>query len=265
MTPSLSIPQHPISPNWQHAFGGVWRLTFRRFIGPKNLLLMAALLAGLGLLAFGSTSHGHANTATFQEWIVKVYLSFALPVAAFILSAGMIRDDLTPATVDYVLTRPIRRPLFVVFRYVSTVVTFELLCLCSLGILVAVGVNRGIPDVREIALATLAAQLLAIPAFCAMGFAFGSFTGRYLVIGLLYWGIVETSLGHIPTQLSRVSMTHNVQTLAANLSGIPLPGSVAESSAAAVAGLLGFSVIMLAIAAVRFTLLEMTGSQAKDQ
>jgi hypothetical protein len=80
-----------------------------------------------------------------------------------------------------------------------------------------------------------------------------------VVVGLAYGGIVEAGVGQIPTQLSRLSMTHQVRELLA-----PLVARTELVSAAP--GLLGttgmialFCVLALGATAALFTLREISG------
>ena len=72
--------------------------------------------------------------------------------------------------------------------------------------------------------------------------------------------IIEAGVGQIPTQLSRLSMTHQVRDLLAPL--IERTAEVAPVSGwlITIAMLLGFAVVMFAAAAAVFTLREFAGS-----
>src|SRR5436305_792065 len=48
-------------------------------------------------------------------------------------------------------------------------------------------------------------------AFGGFGFLGGFLTSRYIIIGLAYGVVIEVGVGQIPTQLSKLSMTHQVQ------------------------------------------------------
>ena len=46
----------PAAPSLRKAFGGIWRLTFRRFLAPSQWTIPAILLAALALIAFATVS-----------------------------------------------------------------------------------------------------------------------------------------------------------------------------------------------------------------
>ena len=54
------------------------------------------------------------------------------PVIAFVAGGGMIREDMKAGTVDYVLTRPVRRPVVVLARFVSQLVCLQVIHLVVL-------------------------------------------------------------------------------------------------------------------------------------
>jgi ABC-2 type transport system permease protein len=256
-------PLPTATPDWQRAFGGVWRLTYRRFLAPTNLGILAGLLGLLGLLAL-SGSHNN-NAEHFAQWSVSFYLTFVVPVVAFLSGAGLIHDDTKPATVDYILTRPLRRHAFVLYRYLAQTACLQCQCLLALGVLVAVGVFRQVPELASTAPSLLLAQILAVAAFSALGFAFGAFTGRYLILGIFYAVIIEVGIGHIPTQLNRLSMLHHVRTIASNVLHLRIKGmSDVGSLPASIVALLVFSVVFVAIAATLFSLRESAGVKPKD-
>lgn len=253
----------PATPNWRRAIGGVWRLTYCRFLAPTQLGVLAGLLGLLALLSLPGVHHGNAEH--FAQWSVHFYLTFAVPIVAFLSAAGLIQDDMKPATVDYVLTRPVRRSAFVIYRYLSHTACLQVQCLLALGVLVAVGVFRQVPDLAAIAPSLLLAQILGVTAFSALGFAFGAFTGRYLVLGIFYAGIIEAGIGNIPTQLNRLSMTHHMRTIASTILHLRNRGTTqADNLPASIVALLVFSVVLVAIAAVLFSLRETAGAKPKD-
>lgn len=261
--PPLPKPLPTATPEWRRTLGGIWRLTYCRFLAPQQLGILAGLLGLLALLALSGIRNGNAEH--FAQWSVKLYLTFVAPVFAFLSAAGLIQDDMKPATVDYVLTRPVRRHVFVLYRYLTHTACLQVQCLLALGVLVAVGMFRQVPDLAATVPSLMLAQILAVMAFSALGFAFGAFSSRYQILGLFYAGVVEVGIGNIPTQLNRLSMTHHVRSIASNILQLRqnslaqfdrLPGSIIA--------LLVFSLVLVAVAAALFSLRETAGTRAKD-
>ena len=250
--PFVSAPLAPVAPNPRHAFGGVWRLTFRRFLLPSRWVMVLIGLAVLTLLSFAS---GHRGGGHYVRWLVDFYVTFLVPALAFIAAGGAMRDEMKSGTVDYVLTRPVRRPAFVVFKFISHTVCTQVDFLLALGVVLTIGTLRGIPDLAAAAPKLLLGQMLLVTAASAFGFLSGILTSRYVVIGLLYAGVIEAGVGQIPTQLSRLSMTRQVRDLLD-------PAAGATASMAATLGTVGlllvFTGVALAAAAALFNLRELS-------
>jgi hypothetical protein len=158
-----------------------------------------------------------------------------------------------------------KRHTFVLSRYFSQLICLQVQYLLALGVLVAVAALRQVPDLSETVPSLLLAQVLAIPAYSAMGFAFGAFTNRFIVIGLIYGGIIELGIGNIPTQINSIAMLHQVRSIANSV--LPQRGKAAqyvESLPTAMTTLLVASVIFLAISALLFSTRETVGSKPKD-
>lgn len=250
-------PAPRVTPNLTHAFGGVWRLTFRRFLLPSHWLTLAIGLAVLMLLFYGGP--GGRDTHQFLDWTTGFYVTFLVPALAFMSAAGAIRDDLKSSTVDYVLTRPVPRPAFVVFRYVTHTVCAQLDFLLAFGLVVGLAAARNVPDLATVAPKLLFGQVLLVSAFSAFGFLCGVLSSRYVLIGLAYAGIIEGGVGQIPTQLSRLSMTHQVRDLLASLLGRAETLTSAPSLIGTTGMLALFCALTLGATVVIFTFREFAG------
>ena len=165
------------------------------------------------------------------------------------------RDELKSGTVDYVLTRPVRRPAFLVFKFISHTLCAQIDFLIALAVVLALGTARGVPDLAAAAPQLLLGQMLLVAAASAFGFLSGIVTSRYVVIGLLYAGVIEAGVGQIPTQLSRLSMTRQVRDFLD-----PSAGEAASAVAAlgTIGVLLMFTGVALAVAAAIFNRRELS-------
>ena len=259
-----SAPAHPpsrIAPNLDHAFDGVWRLTWRRYLLPSRWISVVVGLAVLALLCLGSGGR-FDQPANYTEFVIRLYVTFLVPATAFMAAAGAMRDEMKSATVDYVLTRPLPRPAFVLFKFAAQGACVQLDLLLAFAVVLGVGWIRGAAGLTAAVPQLLLAQVLLGVAFTAFGFLCGVITGRFVVIGLFYGGLVEAGVGQIPTQLNRLSMTHQVRELL-----LPLAERTASTASAASLGawflataiVLTFTAIMLGAAAAIFTLRELSG------
>ncbi|HTQ29985.1 MAG TPA: ABC transporter permease subunit [Opitutaceae bacterium] len=267
-TPSTSTTGLPagLTPNLRHAFGGIWRLTLGKFLAPRRWPAVASLLAVLGLIVYGFLDAGN-GPRLYLGWTIGFYFTFVVPVMAFITAAGAMRDEMKPATVDYVLTRPVPRPAFVIFKYLAHVAGAQVDFLLSFGVILGAGLVRQAPGLIAAAPLLLLAQILLVTAFSALGFLCGVLTSRYVVLGLLYAVIIEVGVGQIPTELNRLSMTHQVKTMlqplaaeAASKFTFGIQTLPPDGKLATVGVLLAFSAVLLALTAAVFAVRELTGS-----
>ena len=261
--PRAALPR--VTPNTWNAFGGIWRLTFRRFLAPTQWLLLLAGIAIIVLVLLASVRVGRAPF--YSGWTLGVYLSFLVPLLAFISGAGAMRDEMKPGSVDYVLTRPVFRPAFVAFKFFSHLVCVQFLYVFALAAIVGVGMHRQVPNLSAAVPWMLLAQALLVTAFTALGFLCAAITTRYLVLGLAYGGIVEVGIGSIPTQLSTLSLTQQVRTLVhPHMPGLPPLGTSAEvvTTFSVVFFTCGFVAIAIGLTAMIFSLLELAGAKSRD-
>lgn len=261
---SASLPATLVAPNARHALGGIWRLTARRFLAPRQLLPLPFVLAILATLAWALIRDG--SVTNFHDWAIKFYLPFLIPVLAFLSGGGAFRDELKAGAVDYILTRPIRRPVFIVFKFLAHQACFQLLCLFGLAVTAGVGVFRHVPDVWSVMPVLLLGQMLLIAAFSALGFVSAVITARYLVVGLFYGVVIEVGVGNTPIQLNRLSMTHQVRALVERLIALtpPVSGTPEQAAWVTVAIVLAFTAVMVAMAATVFSFQEQAGARAAD-
>ena len=87
-------------------------------------------------------------------------------------------------------------------------------------------------------------------------------TSRPVILGLIYAMVIEVGLGQIPTQVSRLSLTHLVKAmLRAPISAAETMPSVGPVATCAI--LIAFSAACVALAAVLFSWREFAGAGEK--
>jgi hypothetical protein len=159
----------------------------------------------------------------------------------------------------------VQRPAFLVFKFLSHLACIQVFFLLGLGEMMAVGIFRHIPNLASTLPWLLLGQVLTVTAFAAFGFLCGVLTSRYLVVGLLYGALIEGGIGHIPIQLNRLSMTHQVTAMLASVLPGPRPGLDSAQGAWVTIGiLLVFTLVMLAVAAAVFSFRELAGARPSE-
>ena len=263
--PAAVFPAARVAPNLWHAFGGVWRLSYRKFTRPEQWLIFGIVYGLLGMVEIAIVRDGRSRA--FSEFFISFYVTFVVPLSAFLAGAGALRDEMKAGSADYVLTRPVPRPAFVGFKFFSHLVCVQLLGALALAMIVYIAQLRHIPALGSVVPSLLLAQVITVTAFTALGFFFGVLTSRFLVLGLAYAAVVEVGLGRIPTQISRLSLTHQIADYLQPLMPAAAPivaGTVPPTAAATTLAFLLFSAVALGLAAAIFTLRELIGEAARD-
>ena len=197
------------------------------------------------------------RTAPFYHWLIDLYFFIILPLSCVRSCGGLIRDELQSDTLGFLVTRPLKRATLVVLKYLAQVAWLEMVVLAQGLLLFAAGALRQIPQLGSLLPLFLAAQFLAVPAWCALGLFLGQLTKRYLPMALVYGLIVELGIGDIPTNINTLSLMRHLKTL---LSHDPALQSLYEWSGSGVvlpvgALLLG-ALLFLSLAALLFTFRE---------
>ncbi len=249
--PAFSPPR--VAPRFGTAFGGILRLTWARRRSLRGTLISAGLLAALAVLTSlvlqEDPHHG------LSDWADLVVLA-VIPIWAFLAGAGAVREDLKPGAVDYIVTRPVPRWAYVIFKYIAQATVGIAVSLAIVGTVVAVGLFHGAS--LEDALRWCGVALAGMAAFLALGFLCGALTSRYLVLGLLYAGLVEAVVGNIPIQLNRLSIQRHLNDI------LDAPVGDFAGMAASSGGIALIVVILVGVAAVLFSKREFIGGKANQ-
>ena len=252
------------APSPWRALGGLWFLQSRMFLNARYWLRTLGLLALLAVLAAYTT-----DPSNFCDWLSGFYLQCLVPAAAFMLTAGAIRDDLQPGVGDYLFTRPIRRPVYLGLRYLTKTAALQIEFLLALGTLTAVGIYKDAPAMLPLLPSLLVAQVLMLGVFGAFGLLAAILTRRYALLGLAYGALVEAGLGSVPTTLNQLSMTHQITRILAPSLADPRAGNAlaffASSPEWAAFGIVATATFgALALAAVVFSRQERSGGAPEN-
>ncbi|GAB5562331.1 MAG: hypothetical protein SynsKO_39780 [Synoicihabitans sp.] len=195
-----------VTPRLGPAFGGVLRMTWGQHWVLRNIIWATIIIAALALVGYLIGSRG--GPQGYVNWVNNVLLMMSIPIYAFDAGARAIREDLKPGAVDYIITRPVPRWAYAIFKYISQWLVTATLAGSALGGMLLVGVVLEIP--LTLMPRQIAVLVAAVTAFQALGFLLGSITSRYLLLGLLYAGIVEAAVGNIPLQLNNLSILRHL-------------------------------------------------------
>ncbi len=244
-----------VTPRLASAFAGLLRLTWSRQWTMRNGVSLLALVAALGGLTYLTAAN--PNPRAWEDWIEHGFLTAIMPVLAFMAGAGAVREDLKPGAVDYIMTRPLSRWVYVLFKYISQATVALTIGALALGLMVGIG---AVEQVAWLPVARLAITLVGgTLAFLGLGFAFGALTSRYMVFGLAYAGLVEAAVGNIPIQLNQLSILRHLRVI---LRGAGFDGGAGPVGSAG--WLLVITLVLIAVAAGVFAMKEFVGEKGGD-
>lgn len=228
MTPPPIIPRIlgekvNVRPGFAGALRGIWLLTWksqlswRRLPGRFGFLLVLPFLVYITVRSPEAWAHHHAGTwdrsAAFYRWLVDVYFFIILPLMCVRGCGALMRDELQGDTLGFLITRPVSRARLLIVKYLSQLAWLQILLLIETLLLFAVGAWRQIPDLASLAPLFVAVQLLAVPAWSALGILLGQVTKRYMATALIYGAVVEIGIGRLPTNINALSIMRHLKTL----------------------------------------------------
>ena len=197
------------------------------------------------------------RTGAFFHWLIDFYFFAVLPLNCVRACGGLIRDELQADTLGFLVTRPLSRARLLVLKYLAQTVWLQGALLLETLLLFGAGSLRQIPHLEDSLPLFLAAQILAVPAWSALGLLLGQLTNRYMAMAFVYGLIVEMGIGRIPTNINTLSLMRHLKTLLSHSSALQtIYDWYAGSVPLAVSALIAAPVVFVSAAALLFTFLE---------
>jgi ABC-type transport system involved in multi-copper enzyme maturation permease subunit len=247
------------------AFRGLWLFTWRSQLTLRQLPARLGTLLVLPVLVYMTTGSAARTDVSvhwsrhepFYHWLINFYFFLILPLTCVRGCGPLIRDELQADTLSFLITRPVGRARLLLLKYASQVAWLEVLLLVETLLLFAAGAARGVPALGTLLPLVLGVQILAVPAWSALGLFLGQLTTRYMAAALLYGAFVEMGIGRIPTNINVLSLIRHLQTLLSQNAVVHgLYTWPAGKVATAIGALILAPMIFLGIAALLFNMVE---------
>lgn len=164
-------------------------------------------------IVFGLTVFVGTKSPNPEFWNLAVYVfafSF-LPIYCLVKGGEALRNELKEGTIEFLWTRPVgRAPLFLGFYFSSliSVMAFALLCVTAL---MSAGFWLGEIDSWNQAFAYSIGCLVIALSFSALSITLGSLTSKFIVLGIVYYFLVEKLLSQLPTSVRNTSIVANLR------------------------------------------------------
>jgi hypothetical protein len=153
------------------------------------------------------------RTTPYYQWLIDFYFFIILPLTCVRACGAVIRDELQADTLGFLITRPVSRARLLIVKYIAQVAWLELLLLVQTLLVIAAGVERQIPGLGGVLSLLLCVQVIAVPAWGALGVLLGQITSRYMAVALVYGAVVEMGIGRIPTNINTLSLLRHIESL----------------------------------------------------
>lgn len=195
-----------LNPGFLRAFAGIW--VFTRL----NRWFVIAFAAFVPLLTLAAVEQG--SQSQFLNLAVKFHQLFVLPLFCLGVFGPLIRDDVQADTLGFLLTRPVTRARLLLLKFLCLTLLVQGVVLVAGVIILLCGLAKGV-TVPGLVLPFFASQAIAVLAYGALATLFGLLSRKYMVLGLVYGGIVEVGIGGIPTNIQVLAVSHHLETVLA--------------------------------------------------
>ena len=194
----------------------IFAQAIREFFRPKRILwwVLFGVLCGLLAKAWPQFQPDVSKEGQYTS-VVSIFLFRMVALASAIMTAAIVSQEVEQRTIVYMLTRPIKRSAFILFRYLASVIvmvaisTFGLICIsfgCGLGL-----GNSQLP--RDILAITFGAA-----GYGALFLFISLLLNRSMLVCLLYAFAWETAIPNLPGDLFYLSINTYIQGIAQHAS-----------------------------------------------
>ena len=198
--------------NLAGALRGMWTLVWAQRCTKRALIWMAVAAAAMALLMLSNIGSG--NERVWMGWVVVFYLHFLVPLTCLNVCGSMMRSEVQANTLSFLTTRPHHRHTLYLLQYVCHVGWLQLVFfICAMG-LFALGAVKQVEGLGTLLPLFLITQFLAVLAWSALSALLGLLHQRFMVIGIIYWLIVEIALGQVEiSNINQLSVLRQLHTL----------------------------------------------------
>ena len=198
--------------NLAGALRGMWTLVWAQRCTTRALIWLAVSAGVMGLLMLLTIRNG--SERDWLGWVVGFYLHFLLPLTCLNVCGSMMRAEVQANTVSFLTTRPHRRHTLFLLQYICHVGWLQLVFFVCTMALFALGTLKQVDALGKLLPLFLLTQILAVFAWSALSALLGLLHQRFMIIGILYWLVVEYGLGQVEiSNINQLSILRHLHTL----------------------------------------------------
>lgn len=233
------------------------RLAWQAICGRKRfwaMLIIPVVVVGLTALVKAMTG----ETSDALDAVNALGLVTALPLVALLVTASVLGPEIDDGSVVYLLSKPIRRPVVAVSKYVVAWVATVLFGAVPLFV---AGMIADASHPQN-AIGYLVAGVVSGAAYCALFLALSTLTRYAVVLGLLYVFVWEAGMSSLLTGIRWVSVQAWGKAVLASLdtAPAPLPGE-SVSVVYAIAAVVVVVLLGVGLAGLRLRSLSLAGEE----
>ena len=196
------------------ALRGMWTLVWAQRCTRRAFIWMAVAAGIVAFLMLSTISDGRARD--WATWVFWLHLHFLVPLTCLNVCGSMMRAELQANTLSFLTTRPHRRHTLFLLQYLCHIGWLQLVFLGCTLVLFGLGALKQVDGLVPLLPLFLLTQFLAVFAWGALSALLGLLHQRFMVIGVLYWLVVETGLGMVEiSNINQLSILRHVHTLLA--------------------------------------------------
>ena len=213
MSEHKSSSSQPSGFNAGGALRGTWAMVWAQRCNAGTFIRLGVGACALGFLMLLTIGGNHADKQ-WLGWVVGFYLQFLMPLACLNVCGSMIRAEVQANTLSFLCTRPLKRHSLFLLQYICHVGWLQLVFLLGTVGLFALGALKGVEGLGKLLPLMIITQVLAVFAWSALSALLGLLHQRFVVIGILYWLIVEVGMGMVETSnINQLSILRHLHTV----------------------------------------------------
>ncbi len=239
----------------------VMALTIRYLVSTRRGIMTLAL-AWVPLLLTGALALSRVpsfDMLLYEGLMVPLFLRIVVIFVTLVSAMALVREEIDDNTLPFLLTRPVSKTTVIVSKYAGYLAAALAL------LLPPVVVSWGVTEAYHTGASTdlnvlggfLAATAIGVVAYGALFYFLSVALRKPLMVGLLMGFLWEAVIIVMPGSIPKLSLIYYLQSILVGvIPGYAIPGFTPISAAAAVAVLVVFALVMLALSAFLFQSME---------
>lgn len=200
-------------------------LSFRLMLRNRKTLVMAILtlappalaLLGVAVAKVRDDATGFTGFGLASELFVSAYVHGYMIFLPLFYATSFIREEVDDKTITYLFVRPVPRRIIYLGKFLAGALACVVLIVPSAALMFALlgSLDHSSEALRHlgVVLQDLGILVLGTTAYCALFGAFGTLLKRPLLWGIVFAGIWEIFVTHLPGYIHNFTILHYILSL----------------------------------------------------